>query len=434
MKSALPFCVNLTIAVLGLAIGGWIAINLGALLLHPDLAQTNLVTLPGLRGALAVAVKIAAFVAVFGAGVLMLCYGALALFHLRSARLLRWNVVIIANVAIGLLLLEGGIRLLDGLDLMTTNTYALLANPYCGEALSRLSARSSAAHAIPQAADAAGEKFDPVLGWVHSARLPNAEGLSWPRVVDDRPKVWFFGDSFMQGAGPPDQSAPAVFEQLRPERQAMNFGTAGYGVDQIWLSYQRLADRIPSGDPVFVGVLTVDVDRTVLHFFGGHKPHYRKVEGRFELELPPTPDARQRDEAAAWRIGSDAWALLRSLSELVTTQFDRSEIECDAEAKIEISTYAMDRVIAQSIAHHHELIWVLFVPLPDIYKMRSWRYQALHAYLQSRGQRVIDTLILLRGRLDDPQYKPESFYVPGDGHLNALGNRSVGEAMAKATL
>jgi hypothetical protein len=409
--------VNRVAGGLCVALGGWLAVQLLALLVDPALTKANLFTLPALSGGTQVAAKIGAFLACATLAAVLLGLGASFLLRPRSARLRRLALAGATQIVLALVLLEVALRVLVARDALPAAAFAWIANPLCGEAYSRYVARIAPATEPPT--------FDGELGWVHAARFAEGEGLPWPPVVDARPKAWFFGDSFMQGAGAPDRSPPALVERTRPERQSLNFGMSGYGIDQIVLSYERVAPRIPAGDPVYIGVLTVDLDRAPLAFFGASKPRWRLNDGAFTLE--PAAPARARPDV---HVASYALALVASLTELVGTRFDRSETRCAAENKEMLGAYALDRALALARERGHRLRWVVFAPLWDLHKPHSWRHDFLLRALHAREQAVVDGLAVLKTHAAQEGRSFAAYYIPIDGHLNDDGNAVLAVAMA----
>lgn len=412
---------NIVIGLPAVLVGGWALVKLASVLVGPNTFVTNLITLPSLHGSLW-EIRVAVFAVCVLLSLGLVAWGLWSLKNAKATVMARRNMVLSLQLILCVIAFEAVAHFSGLINLENQRLRSLIANPLCGDLFYRLSA--------PHVGRPSGHVFDPELGWAHSKNLAEDSRLPWPPAIDGRPKAWFFGDSFMQGVIEADQSPPAWFETVAAGRQAMNFGTAGYGLDQIVLSYQRMAPRIPAGDPVFIGVLTVDIDRAVLGFFGAYKPVYRNSGGGFTLHLPPSDHANNLAANSAGHVVSYSWAVLRTLFELIGTRFDRSEVSCEMAEKKEASVFVMDQAIATAKDRGHDLRWVLFVPMADFYKQRSWRYAFLASYLESRNQLFIDTKAILEQSTADQGQPLPDFFIPGDSHMNTMGNQAVGAAMA----
>ncbi len=110
------------------------------------------------------------------------------------------------------------------------------------------------------------------------------------RVEDLARPILFYGNSFVGGATPAADRLPQVLDRLLPSNSVLNYGVGGYGVGQIHL---RLMNTVGQFDhPIgIVGILTADLDRTILGFRSGQKPVYRLHGDSLALEnLPILPN------------------------------------------------------------------------------------------------------------------------------------------------
>ena len=119
---------------------------------------------------------------------------------------------------------------------------------------------------------------DPVLGW-----RPIEADPSGP--VD----VAFFGDSFMAGVAPTPKGRriPAIFARLAPEAKVADLAVPGFGVDQIYLRFDRFLARDSLPRIAVVGILMHDLDRSLEHFRAGPKPYFEIEDGRLVLRGTP---------------------------------------------------------------------------------------------------------------------------------------------------
>ncbi len=418
--------VNLIVGLATACLGAWILFNLVPLLFDVAALQAVLIVLPKKYLGMAPAMKITLFVGILGIGIASSVWAGLSILRASSTAMQRINVILLIQLTITLIAAEGMARAGAAFELKAFSNLTYYINPACGDRYFRM--------ARPMADAVSTKLYDPLLGWKPAPQPGKPSGLHWPAVIDGRPKAWFFGDSFTAGVVSPEDSIPASFEALQPDRQSMNFGVGGYGVDQIWLRYNQESARIPAKSPVYIGLLTSDLDRSVLRYFFGFKPVFKAAGADFQLILPPTRDDITRlANAPPVPIHSYAFAALRTIAELVSTRFDRSETTCNNAEKRAVNTYLMDAIIRQANARDHELRWIVFVSFASFYKPANWRHDFIKSYLDANRQVYLDTKDTLRRAAEIAGTVPESFYIPVDGHLNATGNRAVAGALAALT-
>lgn len=418
--------VNLLTGLISAVLGVWIVFNLGPLLLDSAALKAVLVELPRKYLGMPPALKITLFAGFLSLGVAACIWAGLNLSRLSSTVMKRINQILIVQLVIAFAAAEALARVGVALELRGFSNLTYFVNPACGDSYYRL---------VRPMPDAVSSKvYDSVLGWKPAPHADNPSGLKWPVVVDDRPKAWFFGDSFTEGVVAPEESIPAQFEALRPGRQTMNFGVGGYGVDQIWLRYKAESVRIPSGTPVYIGLLTSDLDRSVLPYFFGFKPMFNQDHDGYKLVPPPArEDIEKLASIPPEPIFSYAFASLGAVAELISTRFDRSETSCNMAEKKAVNAYLMNAIIRQAKAQNHELRWILFVSFASFYKPVNWRYAFVKEILDKNQQAYLDTKDALHRAAMAAKSTPESFFIPNDGHLNAAGNQIVANALAELT-
>ena len=385
--------INIFVAMTALGLGFAIFYNLAPMLLDGVALESALILLPAKFTGLAPALKIALFVGLLGLGLAALVWGGLSISRANSMAMTRLNLILLFQVGLVAVLLEAAIRTGIAYDVKPVSTLTNYVNPNCGEDYYRLSTSSADAS---QPGASSRNTYDRELGWKPTPKPGNPKGLPWPRVMDERPKAWFFGDSFIAGVVAPEDSIPAQFEAARPERQALNYGVDGFGLDQTWLRYKRESATIPAGSPVFIGILSHDLDRSALSYFYAPKPVFQRMADGYRLSSPPAekdiPATLATKPAPLW---SYAFAMLRSVAELVATGFDRSEVTCNATEKRAVNAYLMDAIIAEANKRGHVIRWILFDSFAAFYKPANWRYDFMKAALSQRGQIYLDTLNVL---------------------------------------
>jgi len=157
-------------------------------------------------------------------------------------------------------------------------------------------------------------EYHPTLGWYHqkskSALLvqdelrvevnTNSEGMRGIREYGiDKPagmmRILLLGDSFAFGWGVKDnETFAARLEEMDPKLEVLNLGVAGYGLDQILLSFREIGRRF-SPDLVFVTVFPEDFWRATRSFTdaGYAKPYFTLSGKDLLLHNVPTPQPFQ---------------------------------------------------------------------------------------------------------------------------------------------
>jgi len=150
---------------------------------------------------------------------------------------------------------------------------------------------------------------DRLPGWVPrpNGHCPleqlNAFGLRATReFAAGRPpgitRIIAFGDSSSCGSNVPNEATfQEVMMRTHPELEVLNFGVAGYGLDQAFLRHRDGAGPFES-DIVLIGFMTESIHRTVNSFrpfyniYGPAmgKPRFALVDGSLRLLPNPLPE------------------------------------------------------------------------------------------------------------------------------------------------
>lgn len=173
-------------------------------------------------------------------------------------------------------------------------------------------------------------QHDTLVGWVNQTRahVPDLFGkgvdvttnslsfrgrAEYDRVVPaDRVRVLCSGDSFTFGYGVGDEQSWCARLQARdPRLETVNLGHSGFGLDQSYLFYRRIAQQLEH-DIHVIAFVPDDVRRlTLTRFIGYPKPYYRIEQGQLALHNVPVP------MPSRWRLwqtyNSGALARARSI-------------------------------------------------------------------------------------------------------------------------
>ena len=154
-------------------------------------------------------------------------------------------------------------------------------------------------------------EYHPILGWFNqpSKRALLVDGESWKTEINTNSKgmrglreysiqkpahvtrVVVLGDSFVFGWGVKDnETFSAQLEQSDPNLEVLNFGVAGYGLDQILLSYREMAHEYHP-DVVVIAIYPEDFWRATRSFrdTGHAKPYYTLSGKNLLLHNVPVP-------------------------------------------------------------------------------------------------------------------------------------------------
>ncbi len=135
--------------------------------------------------------------------------------------------------------------------------------------------------------------------------------------ADSRYRIAFLGDSFTYGVDTGDETTfVALLETLEPSIEALNMGSPGYGIDQMYLSYrdERAAFKT---DLLVLAFIEDDFRRMKLRSFMTQNPKPRLfLDGkRIEVTNVPVP---------TWGVPADRGWLAELPSSMALVQIPRS--------------------------------------------------------------------------------------------------------------
>jgi len=150
------------------------------------------------------------------------------------------------------------------------------------------------------------DQHHPVRGWTLQPNLRNAPAFAecelnsnsrglrgiteftYERVPGTK-RVLLVGDSFTFGEGVSDGETYADYlREALPGTEVLNFGTHGYGHDQILLYFQEEGVKYRP-DAVVLGYVSMDIERNLYKFWVYAKPKYVLIDGELRLTNVPVP-------------------------------------------------------------------------------------------------------------------------------------------------
>jgi hypothetical protein len=289
---------------------------------------------------------------------------------------------------------------------------------------------------VPRVDDRSGVGFspswvDPELGWAPPATPDNPLGawMDKPAIPDRAvPAIVFYGDSFVQGATKMEFAVPQQLERLVAGRPVFNLGVGSYGIDQIFLRFQK-THRLFGHPMVLFGILTEDIDRDVLDVRTGPKPRFVVGENRqlvlTGIPLPRDPIAWFAANPPTIRSYFVALALRQArLAEgggRLGVQWKRAEKEAVA-AKI------LEATVREARTTDTPLVFVIFYGLPAL-RRPNWREDFLKGQFNALHAPYIDTRPLLEDASRRDGIEVGAYYRR-DTHHNREGNAVIAAGIA----
>ncbi len=272
--------------------------------------------------------------------------------------------------------------------------------------------------------------LDPLLGWVREKDQGNPLGiLREPGYTPQSEDVVLcFGDSFMSGVTPLSHKIPDLLEDQLVSKVAYNFGMGGHGVGQIYLRY--LAETPKYVEPIVViGILTHDLDRSILTVRDGPKPRFRVHEGELVLDPPVEPaEGSDWDSENPVQLRSFAFAML---VQAVRSDFYRPSAEDSwyrREEKTRVNRAILEALVQEAKARDQRLLIVTF---PRAHRLLNpgWREQFMRETLDELGVAWIDGRALLLQDMEERGLDRGAYFLK-DNHPNERGNQLFASAIA----
>lgn len=246
-------------------------------------------------------------------------------------------------------------------------------------------------------------------------------------------RILFLGDSFVFGWGVEDsQVFTSRVESEKQDYEVINLGVAGYGIDQIYLSYQQLGLEYKS-DIVFIGIFYEDFWRATRAFAdSGHaKPYFMLAkEGKLELKnVPvPMPYTLKEDQFPVIFEPSFFGSLLEKsrvyrIVRKSLLKLARNLRLIDPEMTPE---WRLGRVILKQLVNeirNNGAEPILFI-MPSEYWAKNKKptslARSLHRFSEKEKVRMLDTTLYFFKAVQAEGLA--RYFIPGDGHWTADGH------------
>ncbi len=277
--------------------------------------------------------------------------------------------------------------------------------------------------------------IDPELGWVTEENAGNPLGIigAGHGAIDyQSPAILFVGDSYIGGIdGRPAGTIPTAVGQLLPEQNVYNLGVPGYGVGQSYLRMRQASAHFTH--PFFVfGILTFDLDRSILNVFSGPKPRLELSDsGELIVHNRPitqTAEAWLQDHPPAPR----SYLLTFTRRTLAVLRAKNNQpaygLETRVEEKQALNAAIMARAAADAAERQAPLVFLLFYTRSEL-TWPNWREEFLAE--QCRLYTCLDTMPVLLRAAAARGVETAAFYTADGLHLNEAGNAVVAAFLSR---
>ncbi|MEM8930525.1 MAG: hypothetical protein AAGE94_05090 [Acidobacteriota bacterium] len=276
----------------------------------------------------------------------------------------------------------------------------------------------------------------PLLGWVAEADPETLVHVEADQVGDRRP-VLLYGDSFAQSV-PQATRFGKLLNGLDPsfsaEHYLLNYGTGGYGLDQIVLLMEQTLDLYDDPYVVF-SFLTYDIDRAMLSVRTGQKPYFELVDDRLELRgLPIERDPHAYFERHPPTIRSYLWRRLlfargRPSNRLVARLRHEGPKRTQ---KMQLNEKLLERAFDLLESRGLDFTVLLFTPERSLRGVHDWRDSWLERTLRATGHDLIVASDVLWYHA--PNASVDELIVEGNGHPSTFYNQLIADEIRRRVL
>lgn len=273
-----------------------------------------------------------------------------------------------------------------------------------------------------------------ILGWtegdisdVNPLGL-RAEALT--RLADARPKIFYFSDS--GATAHPESSIPTLLTKRFPEHSVVDFGTVGYGPDQMLLQF-RLSPQLEQYPISVFSMLTESLDRVALTIRNSTKPHFdRDKGGEFQLHAPYLLP----EEGEGFLTPQITSYLFRLISRKISGSgnyrgFLPLSTGDERKERVPLKKDIMEKIFSDMNStcstYHCRPIIVMQCRKADL-SDKPWHEEFLEKTLPAYDIPFLNSKTVLLSRID--QGVPIDQLFDENGALTPAANQAVGEALA----
>lgn len=271
----------------------------------------------------------------------------------------------------------------------------------------------------------------PLLGWAGDFDGETYRHHDMAQVGARQP-VLLYGDSFAHCVTPATDCFQGILNSdpaFSTDHYVLNYGTAGYGVDQIYL---LLRESLPLFEKprVIVGIHTRDLDRSAMRFFVGNKPYFDVVKGELELKgVPVSQDGITTQSPRIWSYLYRLWlyqdgAPMRLKHALRGTDEDSRE-------KLAVNTLLVQQMIGET--KDLPVLFVIFASQDEVARV-GWQERFLTEQFENAGVPYFSNRVLIQDDQHRTGVPLADYYIATDGHPNAYQNLLVSKELKRRLL
>lgn len=272
----------------------------------------------------------------------------------------------------------------------------------------------------------------PLLGWSSGDFSKKTYLHVETGQVGRRRPVLLYGDSFAHCVTAAKECFQGILNAdsaFSRDHDLLNYGVAGYGVDQMYLLLQK---SLPLYEQpyVVVGIHTRDLDRDILSFFVGQKPHFDLVSDQLVLRGTPIVENPQtylsRHPPRIWSYLYRLWLYQEGRPWRLRRYLRGTEGKLTREKRINeaLLTEMVREIERRNLPH----TFVIFVAQDEV-KSVGWREQFLSDVFTRLGVPYLSTRTLIQQDMLRTGTPLVSYFLAGDGHPNAYQNLLVAKEL-----
>ncbi len=276
----------------------------------------------------------------------------------------------------------------------------------------------------------------PLLGWTGEFSQRDYQHVEAGQVGSRQP-VLLYGDSFTHCVTVTEECFQGVLNgdaEFSLDRYLLNYGVAGYGVDQIYLLVKNSLSLYPR-PYVIVGIHTRDLDRSILSFFVGQKPYFEVVAD--ELVLRGTPIIQDpktylsNNPPQIWSYLYRLW-LYQEGRPWRLRHYLRGTADKQTR-KQQVNEKLVFEMLREIESRNLRSLFIIFAGKDEI-KEVGWSEQFLAELFERRAIPYISTRALIQEDMQRTASKIEAYYISEDGHPNAYQNLLVSKEIKRRLL
>jgi hypothetical protein len=279
----------------------------------------------------------------------------------------------------------------------------------------------------------------PLLGWVGDF---SGETYLHHQVsgIKGRKAVLLYGDSFAGCATTKEECFQGILnadDEFAAKCYFLNYGSGGYGVDQIFLLLKNSLDHFQNPF-VIASILTQDIDRSTLSVRIGQKPYFELVEGELALQgIPINPDPRSFYIENPPKIPSylfRLWVQGNGWPQQVRQYFKGADHIRNKKKKI--NENLLLNIIYELRKRHLQHVFVVFHVDRAVQDADwlDWQEELIERVLRESQTPYISAKEIIKQHLREHKGTIDDYYIKGDGHPTPLQNKIVAEVMKKVVL